>query len=534
MKLPAILLALCTTAAAAQQPVQKGCSIVRTVNLFRADTALHDGKYEDAEALYTKMLPSSIGIVGVERALLGEHKLNEAIALAQKESDAKPTDALLLQGLGEVRYRRGEMVEATLAYNKSTSLDPCLARTHYDLYRYLNLEGKMKSAQNELETAYKLSPGDTLIARVWQYSHRTPPTDAERIASYQKRADKPDLPADQKAAYLSAIKAVESHERGDCQLVNPVEKIKVSMTTIGNASHLEANGKAALELQFNGKKRYLEIDTGASGISITREAAKSLGLTPEVEVSSGGFGDEGPRATFITHVQSIKIGQMEFQNCQVRVYEAKNVMQGKDGLIGPDVFRDFVVTLDFPAMDLKLGPLPRRPDESAGKKRSLGTDDDEDPSRSYADAKTDPYVAPEMAKWTKVYRSGHFLIMPASIGKAPRKLFILDTGAGTDLISASAAREVTGLTKDDQIELRGVSGKVNDVAVTGRMEIQFAGFRLREAGFMSIDMSRESNSVGLEIAGFLGYPTLGQLKMEIDYRDNLVNITYADRVNVGR
>ena len=40
--------------------------------------------------------------------------------------------------------------------------------------------------------------------------------------------------------------------------------------------------------------------------------------------------------------------------------------------------------------------------------------------------------------------------------------------------------------------------------------------------------------MGVDIAGFLGYPTLSQLKLEIDYRDNLVNVTYADRVVVDR
>ena len=41
----------------------------------------------------------------------------------------------------------------------------------------------------------------------------------------------------------------------------------------------------------------------------------------------------------------------------------------------------------------------------------------------------DRYIAPEMKDWTRVYRVGHDLLLPASLNDSPPKLFIVDTGA---------------------------------------------------------------------------------------------------------
>ncbi len=525
---------VCSGALAQAPAAGKACSIVRTMVSSRADEALSHGRLDEADKLFTAMLPSSTGVIGLERTKLQQHKFDEALTLAQKESDAKPADALLLQGLGEVRFRRGEMVEATMAFNKSQNLDVCLARTHYDLWRYLELEGRHKTAQAELEKAHSLAPGDTMITQFWEYSHRKRPTSAERITQYEERMARPDATEEQKTRLAAAIKSVQVNQRGDCRMATPAEHAKVSLTTFGNVNHQEHNGKAALEVYFNGKKRLLLVDTGASGLSLTKEAASALGLTAEAPLRIGGIGDDGAKDAFVTHVDSIKIGPMNFQNCQVEVFSASRVLPGLDGLIGTDVFSDFLVTLDFPSMDLKLDPLPKRPGEVAGRQTSLGTNPDDNAGLTYAETKTDPYIAPEMAKWTPVYRAGHFLIMPTNIGNAPKKLFILDTGGSINLISPAAAREVTAVSKDDEVTLRGIGGKVKDTATTGRMTIQFAGVRQKSEGLMAIDMSSDSRYAGVELAGMLGYETLKQLKMEIDYRDNLVRVTYVDQARPDR
>jgi hypothetical protein len=42
----------------------------------------------------------------------------------------------------------------------------------------------------------------------------------------------------------------------------------------------------------------------------------------------------------------------------------------------------------------------------------------------------------------------------------------------------------------------------------------------------AIDTSDISKRAGVEIAGFIGFPTLRELVITIDYRDNLVHVVY--------
>jgi tetratricopeptide (TPR) repeat protein len=491
------------------------------------DEALERGRFEDAERVYAAMPSSSAATAGVVRAKLGERKLDEALALIEKETAAHPNDALLEDVLGEVRFRRGEVGEAAVAYNRSVVLDPCVGRTHFDMGRYMNLSGLYGSAQRQLDLAHVLSPKDPMITRAYESTHRVPLTPEEQIARLKERETSQTLTDEQKAALENTIKGIEARQKGNCELAAPMTTAKIPLTTLGNVSGTQAWDGAGVDVYFNGKRRRFKLDTGASGLSMSREAAKSLGLTEEARTKGYGIGDEGMRESIVSHVDDLRVGPMEFHNCLVQVFETKNVMQGLDGLIGADVFRSFLVTLDLPAHEMRLSPLPKRPDE-VEQAVSLGTDGEDAAGATLAE--TRKYVAPEMADWTRVFRSGHDLIFPTSIGKAPVKLFVMDTGAGLNLISPEAAREVAHVSGDDNMHVHGISGEVKNVMGTGAISITFARVRQESYGMTAIDMSGMSRSTGVELSGFIGYPTLREMVITIDYRDNLVHVTYTPHI----
>ena len=515
-------------------PAHKSCtvSLAPVAAPSAADQALAHGHLEDAERLYAAMPASSDRTAGLVRAQLGQHKLDAALALAEKENAAHPNDALLLDLIGEVRYRRGEVEEAAKVFNQSSALDPCLARTRYDVGRYLNLNGMYASAQRQLDYAYKLAPQDPLIKRVWDRTQRVPLTPDQQIDRLRQREADPNVSDEQKTALENTVKAIQARSKGDCTLAAPVADLKVPMHA-SNGLNLSNHPptSSGVDVLLNGKRRRFLVDTGASGLMLTRGAAKALGLTPEAEVKAFGLGDDGSKGAFLAHVDDVKIGAMEFNNCMVRVLESDSQL-GIDGILGPDIFRSFVVTLDFPASELRLSPLPPRPDEAA-ETPTLGTDGDA-AGATVAQTRKDRYVAPEMANWDKVFRSGHQLIVPTYIGKAPVKLFILDTGAGQNLISQDAAREVTKIHADDGGRVRGISGDVNHVAGTDSLFLQFAGVRQQIAqGLNAIDTSQISRGTGVEISGFIGYPILHQLVIQIDYRDDLVHVSYTPHLEPG-
>jgi hypothetical protein len=493
-------------------------------------------KYADAEQLYGAALsadPASIAaMAGLVRTTLAEGKMPEALAMAIKYDAAHPNDPNLLDALGEVRYRRGETDEAAIAFNRSIKLDPCNGVTHYDMARFLNFLALYRSAQVNLDLAYADSPENPEIQGLWKATHAIPPTPEQRLERLKRQLERPSLTDERKAAIQTAINAVETGEKGGCELVKPVAEVKLSMAPIPDGVGMENISEAGLDIQINGKRRRLEIDTGASGLIVSSPVAKRAGLVPELQVKATGVGDSGPANAYVTHVDDIKIGPMEFTNCIVQVLQGSSAldqMPDVDGLIGPDVFKNYLVTLDYPGREIRLGPLPKRPDDSGTTATSLATSDDDVALVSMADRAKDRYIAPEMKDWTPVFRSGHMLIFPTLIGKAPTKLFLMDTGSGLNLISPPAAREVTLLSGFTNQKISGVSGQVQTVLIADKVNVTLGHVTQEVRGMSSIDTSGLSRSAGADISGIIGFPLLRELVISIDYRDSLVHLSYDPR-----
>lgn len=237
---------------------------------------------------------------------------------------------------------------------------------------------------------------------------------------------------------------------------------------------------------------------------------------------------------------SLKIGELEFQNCPVEVLDERSVM-GHDGLIGLDVFAAFLVDVDFPNERLRLTQLPTRPGENAPNitlqaDRGEGGASEDEPAEKNAQpinvgnarprhlGPQDSYVAPEMQSYTKFYRFGHSMLLSTLIGDAPVKLFLLDTGSTNNLISPSAAEEVTMVHGDARI-IKGLNGSVNNVYRADKAIIQFAHMRQENQNLLAIDMSHLSDRIGTEVSGVLGFEVLRLLDMKIDYRDGLVGFS---------
>jgi len=518
---------------AATAPLKSACA-ANSTEPTNADDALRLREYAEAERLYGEALvadrTSSAAMAGLVRTALAENKLTDALSLALKFVGSHADDPNLLDALGEVRFRRGETDEAAKAFNQSMTLDHCNGITFYDIYRYLNLSGMYASAQRRLDFAHSLSPQNPEITARWRNSHAVPLTPDQRLARLQQQLDDQTLTYPQKNGIEAAMKRIQSSEKGTCELVAPVTEAKFPIIPISTVAQPDVMYEAGLEVQINGRRRRLEIDTGASGLMLTSDVAKAAGLIPELETKTGGMGDEGLASTFITHVDDIKIGSMRFKNCRVQVLEpgkiAGRLPDDIDGLIGPDVFSDYVVTLDFPERQMRLEPLPPRPGDSSPTVTSLATSEDAQAGMSLADSARDRYIAPEMKDWTPVFRSEQSLIFPTYIGKAPVKLFIMDTGASQSLISLDAAREVAQLSGFDAPTSRGMNGEVQKVLVADKVTLGFAGVRQVVSQMTSEDTSSVSRSIGVDISGFIGFPTLRELVISIDYRDNLVHVVY--------
>lgn len=484
------------------------------------DTAMAEGEYAKAQELYASESKSGADADrahdGLIRAELRQSKVADAEKDAAAWAAAQPNNAWALSALAEVQWREGKDADAVNTNTKARSLDYCNPRAHADLAAIWRMGGYYASASREIALAHRFDPVDSVIAGQWL---RLQPVSVQTEKLDNALADK-SLPEDERKSLTRWKERLVAPE-SSCHLVTPVASTTIPFHGIQDGPN--AATYWGLQVEFNGKGRRLEIDTGASGLVLSKAAAAALHLEPEQSFKMYGIGDDGNVDSFIAKVHSIKIGGLEFQDCDVQVLgtNAKG-FDAEDGLIGGDVFSHFILTLDFPGRILKLDPLPARPsdtpDQSAPTLQTGVSADTNTPQ--------DPYVDPSMKDWSRIWRSGHDLILRTQINQGPWALFIMDTGAATNLISANLAHQVSKYTSNTWQDIYGISGQAKKTFNTQPLKLRFANLIFPAESLTAIDTSRFSTNPGVEISGFIGAPILRQLTVSIDYRDNLIHFSY--------
>jgi Aspartyl protease len=228
---------------------------------------------------------------------------------------------------------------------------------------------------------------------------------------------------------------------------------------------------------------------------------------------------------------------MEFRNCPL--YIVDRLPPAVDGIIGTDVFANFLIELDFPTSTLKLSQLPARPGETSTKAGLSSVEDagaEAETKSAEAAAQTPPgsryqdrYIAPEMHSYVQAFRIGHNLLIPTTIDEHAQKLFLLDTGSLDNTISTAAAQEVTKIHRAPRIEVKGLNGNVKKVYVADSATLDFGHLRQTVPNMVAIDMTGTSRTVGTEISGTLGMVMLRLLRVRLDYRDALADFQYVQK-----
>ncbi len=131
-----------------------------------------------------------------------------------------------------------------------------------------------------------------------------------------------------------------------------------------------------------------------------------------------------------------------------------------------------------------------------------------------------------MESWSKVFRSGHDLLLPGQINNGAQVLFLLDTGSGLDMLSLKAAGDVSALIGRSSTSIQGLSGYASNVQDTKPIELRFGHMTQKNGSMHALDLSSISRSDGMEVSGILGAYALHQTVFQIDYRDNLVHFLF--------
>ena len=494
--------------------------------LAQALQSYQTGKFDAAIEKYQAALQqdpkSGEAYAGLARVYLKQEKVQAAFDTADKGVAVAPDSLAVHTALGEVYFRQGKMVESESEFRKAVNTTHPEARACLGLARLYDALSFHARAKTMLEKAHALDPNDPDIQRPWLSTLSR----SERIHSledYLSKSTNDDKETrDSLQRYLTLLKEREKLAGKSCKLVSKVTATQTDLKAMmTDPTHLHGFG---LAVKVNGQSARLLLDTGASGLLINKKMAEKAGIKLLTTTKIGGIGDNGESEVYVGYADSIKVGDLEFQNCLVDVSEKRSVLDD-DGLIGADVFSHYLVVLDFPNQKLKLEELPKRPDEKE-KTATLSTDqEDDDEDSAVPPEPHDRYVAPEMQPYTKIWRFGHMLLIPTTVGGVPSKLFLIDTGSSVTHISPEAAREVKKLYESNA-PIRGLSGSVKQVYSTSDILLEFGHLRKENPYITAFDLSRISRYPGTEISGILGITALGFTAMKIDYRDGLVDFDY--------
>lgn len=489
------------------------------------------GKFDTAINEYQTVLKNdpkcSDAYAGLARVYLKEKNpqlASETIAKGTQLADAPAVQV----ALGEVLFRQGKIPEAEKEWVDVINSGNLDARAFWGLYRVSNAISMYKRARTMLEKAHELDPNDPQILQAWIGTLRG----QERIEALQLYLASPnnDDPETRQEYqdWLKALIAEEKYSANHCTVSSHLTTAQVPLTPLMmDPTHMEGYG---LRVQINGETASLLLDTGASGIVINSKLAKKAGVIQLSGNQIDGYGDKPEVHGYIGLANSIKIGDLELKNCEVEVSDKRSVVFDA-GLISANMFRDFLVDIDFPQQILRLSELPRRPADGNHPTAPDATGSAESPkaaattenSSKAPSGRQDRYIAPEMSSYIRIFRDGDALFIPTRIGALAPKLFLMDTGALVNDISLNAARELTKLRNSD-LTVIGVRGAVNNVYSADKATLEFGHFRQENIEMLALDMDRFSEDYGIEISGSLGLSTLRQLDIKIDYRDGLIDM----------
>jgi tetratricopeptide (TPR) repeat protein len=450
------------------------------------------------------------------RVELRKRQPEDAEAAARKALELNKDLPTAQSAMGEVYYREGKFPEAEDVFRKILLAKIDDPRASLGLARIYWATANHKYAKALIDHAHALDHRDPDIFWEWFGTLNR----KERLEALKSRlAAGGGDDAEEQIGMQSMVAVLEDRERKperQCKLVNKVESTEAKLESLlYDAKRLRGFG---LMVKVNDKGARLLIDTGASGILINSKVAERSGVERIVNQDISGIGDKGAALGYIAFAHNIQIGDLQFENCYVDVVDRKNSLD-EEGLIGMDVFEDFLVDLDFPNRRFRLSQLPPFPDEPA---QSAGL---------HSSAANGPnlhnrYIPPAYSDFEKVYRIGHNLLVPTRLNTAPPKLFLLDTGAWDNTVTPAAAREAAKVYSGSDMKVKGLSGEVKKVYTTGDITLTFGKFQQQRHDLVAFDMKNVSDHAGTEISGTLGFDMLSMLEIKIDYRDHLVGFIY--------
>ncbi|MBZ5491456.1 MAG: aspartyl protease family protein [Acidobacteriia bacterium] len=447
--------------------------------------------FRGAAAAYRKIVdakPSAEAYTGLVRSLLKADDVKAAEESSQKALALFPESAIIHSARGDVYYRRGLIPQAEDEFRAALKLDDKCARAWLGQGKVDAVYTRHSKAKAAIAKAHELDPQDNDAFYEWAIRLAYP----ENVAALERHLA--EFHSDPEAErhereYKDFVKALAG--RKTWIPARDVERAEIKMEALTVSANFVLRGYGVRARLNDRATVTLLVDTGSSGITITRKLAEKIGASKLSEQALEGVGKSGAAVGYKAWVDKVVIGDLEFHDCFVQATPRE--IAEVDGIIGMDVFSKYLVTLDMPARKLRLEPMPARRNDGEP-------------------AQTDAF--------SQTFTLGHFLLLPTEVGKKATGLFVVDSGSNANTISPELARLMPEMRAFNS-PMSGASGVVNSAFIADDATLRFAKVN-RNDRISTLDLHSVSKDLGIEVSGQIGFSAMENMKVMIDYRDGLV------------
>ncbi len=230
----------------------------------------------------------------------------------------------------------------------------------------------------------------------------------------------------------------------------------------------------------------LLVDTGARGLVIYQKAVRKLDLDGLHPSWLEGFGGER-RAARAAIARKLQLGLLILHNVPVQVCSERPAPD-IDGVIGVDIFHDFLIRLDGPKRILELMPYP-------------------EPSS-------------DLGEFYPFQQVGHLILVTVRVNRRHEGQFLLDSGASHSVVDPEWSAQTAA-----HAYVQGVGGLAGAFGRTFPVEVELAGRSTWESDVVAMDLKAIRERHGVPIRGLIGYPAMERSILTLDFREKRLRIS---------